>query len=362
VVTLTGTVIAGDGPTHEQVRITGDRLTFAPAPPGRSEEIINGWVLPGLVDAHCHIGFSAEGITDERTAIQQARLTTSTGVLLTRDAGMPASTHFLDDLPEAPRIIRAGQHIARPKRYTRHLPRDVEDPDDLPEALATQALAGDGWVKLVGDWIDRSEGEHADLAPLWTQEQLTKGFAAAHARGARVMVHTFAEETIDPLLAAGVDCIEHGCGMTPDQMEQAAAASIPVTPTLVQVENFPAIADQAGAKYPVYAAHMRRLHQGRFAQVRNMYEAGVQLLIGSDAGGGIAHGSYHEEIALLARAGIPAPVIVGAASYHARTYLGVPGISEGAPADVAVYPEDPRTNIEVLRHPTAVFRAGRRLR
>ena len=133
-------------------------------------------------------------------------------------------------------------------------------------------------MKLVGDWIDRAGGESADLAPLWTPEQLTKAFAAAHANGARVMVHTFAEETIGPLLAAGVDCIEHGTGMARAHMEQAAAAGIPVTPTLVQVENFPAIAAQADGKYPRYAAHMRRLHEERFRRVRDMYEAGVQLL------------------------------------------------------------------------------------
>ena len=360
-VTLSGAVITGDDAEYPQVRIVGDRLTFAPAPPGGTEEVLEGWVLPGLVDVHCHIGFSPEGVCDEATTIEHARLTTSTGVLLTRDAGMPVDTRFLDSLPDAPRIIRAGQHIARPKRYTRHLPLDLEDPEDLPEALAAQALAGDGWVKLVGDWIDRAGGEGADLAPLWTPGQLTAAFAAAHANGARVMVHTFAKETIDPLLTAGVDCIEHGTGMTHEHMEQAAAAGIPVTPTLVQVENFPAIADQADGKYPRYAAHMRRLHQERSRRVRDMYEAGVQLLVGSDAGGGIPHGSYHEEIRLLAHAGIPAPVIVGAATYHARTYLGVPGITEGAPADVVVYPADPREDAEVLRHPSAIFRAGNRL-
>lgn len=361
-VTLRGTVITGDGHEHDHVRIEGTKLTFAPAPPGRSHEVITGWVLPGLVDAHCHIGFSAHGVENQEAARQQARTTTSTGVLLTRDAGMPVDTRFLDNDPHAPRIIRAGQHIARPKRYTRELPLNLDDPDDLPQALASQALAGDGWVKVVGDWIDRDAGEEADLAPLWTATQLRDGFAAARANGARVMVHTFAHATIDPLLDAGVDCIEHGCGMSTEQMQRAAAEAVPVTPTLIQVQNFPDIAAQAEGKYPGYAAHMRRLFDNRFAQVRAMHEAGVQLLVGSDAGGGIPHGSFHDEIDLLVEAGIPDEVIVGAASYHARRYLGAAGISEGAPADVVVYPEDPRANARVLRHPSAVYKNGQRLR
>lgn len=359
--TFRGTIIAGWGQTYDHLRIEGERLTFSPAPPGGDSEVITGWVLPGLVDVHCHIGFSPRGVVDESATRSQAHLTTQTGVLLIRDAGMPIDTRFLDAESYAPRIIRAGQHIARPKRYTRELPVNLEDPDNLPQALASQALAGDGWVKVVGDWIDRDLGERADLKPLWTPQQLAAGFNAARNNGARVMVHTFAQETITPLLDAGVDCIEHGCGMTTQHMNRAASEGIAVTPTLVQVENFPAIADQAEPKYPLYAAHMRRLYDNRFSHVQQLYEAGVQLLVGSDAGGGIPHGSFHNEIDLLRHAGIPDDVIVGAASYQARQFLGVPGISEGAPADVVVYPEDPRRNAGILRHPIAIFKNGQRL-
>ena len=42
-----------------------------------------------------------------------------------------------------------------------------------------------------------------------------------------------------------------------------------------------------------------------------------------------------------------------------RAYLGRPAIAEGAPADLVVYPADPRQEIGVLAHPTAVIRRGR---
>lgn len=48
-----------------------------------------------------------------------------------------------------PRLVRAGRHIARPKRYLRGFGLELERPQDLPEAVATQARAGDGWVKVV---------------------------------------------------------------------------------------------------------------------------------------------------------------------------------------------------------------------
>ena len=69
-----------------------------------------------------------------------------------------------------------------------------------------------------------------------------------------------------------------------------------------------------------------------------------------------------DETAELAKSGIPAIDILAAASWAAREFLGRPGIEEGAPADVVVYPADPREDIAVLGHPTAVIRRGRIVR
>src|SRR5699024_10484073 len=112
------------------------------------------------------------------------------GVLLVRDCGVPVDTRDLDTVRGLPRIIRAGQHLARPKRYLRELGLALDDPESLPEAVEEQARAGDGWVKLVGDWIDRSVG---DLAPLWDPAVLADAIARAHALGARVTAHVFGE-------------------------------------------------------------------------------------------------------------------------------------------------------------------------
>ena len=54
----------------------------------------------------------------------------------------------------------------------------MEDESQLPDAVAEQARFGDGWVKLVGDWIDREVG---DLAPLWSDDVLKAAIEAAHA-------------------------------------------------------------------------------------------------------------------------------------------------------------------------------------
>ena len=111
------------------------------------------------------------GATDLDEAIGQAETERAAGALLLRDAGSPVDTRSLDDRDDLPRIIRAGRHIARPKRYTPGLPIDIEDESQLPDVVAEQARFGDGWVKLVGDWIDRGIG---DLAPLWSDDILRR--------------------------------------------------------------------------------------------------------------------------------------------------------------------------------------------
>lgn len=223
-------------------------------------------------------------------------------------------------------------------------------------------MASDGWVKVVGDWIDRDLGVDGDLRPLWTREQLTAGTAAAHREGARVTVHTFATESIDDLLAAGVDDIQHGTGLLPEHFATLVERGIAVTPTLLQVGEFERIASQADGKYPLFAARMRAMYARRYEHVRAMHDAGVKLLIGTDAGGTIAHGSVAKEAAELVKAGVPATDVVGALAWWGRRYAGFADPVENASADLVVYPADPRQDIGVLAAPLAVILRGRLVR
>jgi imidazolonepropionase-like amidohydrolase len=356
---LRGPVLLDDERTAGQAWVVGDRVTFERPDEGVDGEL-EGWVLPGLVDVHCHVGLAAVGAVDAATAERQALADRDSGVLLIRDAGSPSDTRWIDDRRDLPRILRAGHHLALPRRYLRHYGRELASPDDLPGAVVEEAARGDGWVKIVGDWIDRDLGEAGDLRPLWSDELVTGAIAAAHAAGARVTVHTFATETLDVLLDAGVDCLEHATGASPEQIERIAAAGIPVTATMLQVDRFEEIA-AAATRYPVYAARMREMHAGRHRHLRDLFDAGVPILVGTDAGGTIAHGRLPDEAAALVAAGIPAPDVVAAATWRTRAWLGAPALAEGAPADLVVYPEDPRQDIRVLAAPAAVVLRGVRV-
>ncbi|MGV9796974.1 amidohydrolase family protein [Mycobacterium sp. NPDC003449] len=312
-----------------------------------------GWILPGLVDAHCHVGLGPGGAVTPDEAVTQAETERDAGALLLRDAGSPVDTRSFDEREDLPRIIRAGRHLARPKRYIPGVPIDIEDESQLPDYVAEQARRGDGWVKLVGDWIDRGVG---DLAPLWSDEVLKAAIAAAHAEGARVTAHVFGEEALSGLIGAGIDCIEHGTGITDDIIELMLGHGTALVPTLINIENFPGIADQA-AKYPTYARHMRDLYASCHARVGAAHEAGVPIFAGTDAGGGIAHGRIGDEIAALGTVGLSPTEALGAACWDARAWLGRPGLEHGAPADLLCFAEDPR--VAGVDDPALVILRGR---
>ena len=321
-----------------------------------AETAAEGWIVPGLVDAHCHIGLDAHGAVDEATTEEQAVADRESGALLLRDCGSPADTRWVQDRDDLPRLIRCGRHLARTRRYIRDYAHEVE-PADLPAHVAQEAQAGDGWVKLVGDWISREEG---DLAPSFPAETFATAIATAHEHGARVTAHCFGETVLPELIAAGIDCIEHGTGLTTDLVDEMAARGTALVPTAVQLDNFPEYAEAGRARFPAYADHMLDLHARRRETIMAAYDAGVAIFAGTDAGGVLPHGGIADEVAELASYGMPADYALGAASWRARAWLGWNAeLDEGAPADFVVYPRDPRTDLSVLREPAAVVLRGR---
>ncbi|HEY2949281.1 MAG TPA: amidohydrolase family protein [Micromonosporaceae bacterium] len=340
--------------------LVGDRVTLEPVA-GAETVSDGGYVLPGLVDAHCHIGIAPGGAPvsalDEAKTL--ALIDRDAGVLAIRDAGSPYAYPSLDDDPDVPRLARAGRHLAAPKTHLRGIPRECTA-EELPAAATEEARAGNGWVKLVADWLDRSV---ADLAPTYPTDVLAAAIEAAHAAGARVAAHTFQEDAVAALIRAGVDSVEHGTGMSADDIDEMARRGTALVPTMINIATFGDIAAQAAEKFPTYAEHLRRLGDGFPTVVRAAYEAGVPIYTGSDAGGGIAHGKVAEEVlALHERGGLPAVDAMKAGSWAAREWLGFSGLVEGGLADLAVYDADPREDLRVIRAPRRIIQRGRVLR
>ena len=351
---LRGPVLAGPDDTRAQAWVVDGVITYAPPTGAHDVRSVDGWVIPGYVDAHCHVGLDAQGAVSREKAEAQATEDRDHGTVLIRDAGSPADTRWIDERDDLPKIIRAGRHIARTRRYIRNYAHEVE-PEQLVSRVRAEARAGDGWVKLVGDWIDRDRG---DLAPCWPLEVLGEAIAAAHEEGARVTAHCFGQESLYDFAAAGSDCVEHATGLEPETVARFAEQGIAIVPTLVNIATFPRIAAPAQERYPDYHRRMLDLHARRYETIATAYEAGIPVYVGTDAGGSLRHGLVPEEVRELERAGLPRLAALSAVTWAAREWLGRPGLDDGDPADLVVLPADPREDLAVLAHPVAIVLRG----
>ncbi|MBZ5733163.1 amidohydrolase family protein [Nocardioides sp. TRM66260-LWL] len=337
------------------VYVVDGHVTYEPQP-GADTVTRAGWLLPGLVDAHNHLGLEDGGAVPDDVVEQQALADRDAGILLLRDCGSPADTRWVQQRDDLPRLIRFGRHIARTRRYLRDYGVEVE-PEGLSAQVALEASGSDGWIKLVGDWISREDG---DLAPSFPVEAFADAIATAHAHGAKVTAHCFGTTVLQGLLDAGIDCLEHGTGLEPEHVEQMAAQGVALVPTVLQTEKLIGFADAGRERFPAYARTMEHLHARRREALMSAHEAGVALYVGSDGGGSQRHGVLVEEVLAMAAMGLPAQDVLAAASWRARAWLGLPdGLEEGAPADFVVLDADPLDDLTVLGRPSVVVLRGR---
>jgi len=178
-----------------------------------------------------------------------------------------------------------------------------------------------------------------------------------HALGAKITAHASWPEAIDACLAVGFDAIEHGTEMRADQIATMAARGTLLVPTMIIRDGILRAIRGFGGDDAAVAA-MRRVLDAQPALVRLAAERGVRVLAGTDAGM-VPHGQVATEIGLLLGAGLTPEQALGAGSWAAREYLGLPGLDPGAPADLVGYAEDPREDVEVLRRPRLVMLDGR---
>ncbi len=351
VLKFTGPVLPDGEP--RDLYVVGGRITYEKQT--AAETAASGWIVPGLVDAHCHIGLGPHGAVPDDETEQQALTDRDSGALLLRDCGSASDTRWVQQRDDLPRLIRAGRHLARTRRYIRGYAHEVE-PEDLAAYVVAEAQRGDGWVKLVGDWISREEG---DLAPSWDTPAVTSAIAAAHEHGARVTAHVFGESALPALITAGIDCIEHGTGLSTDLIEEMVVRGTALVPTVKQLDNFTDFAAAGAERFPGYAAHMLDLHARRRDTIMAAYDAGVPIYAGTDAGGIVPHGAIAGEVRELAAFGMSSADALGAASWRAREWLGWNAtLDEGAPADFVVFDADPLLDLSVLASPTRVVLRG----
>lgn len=103
-----GRVLVGPDDVRDELWVVDGRISYDRPVGAHDIRTVEGWALPGLVDAHCHVGLGAHGPVDDDVAEKQALTDREAGTLLIRDAGSPSDTRWVDDRDDLPKIIRAA--------------------------------------------------------------------------------------------------------------------------------------------------------------------------------------------------------------------------------------------------------------
>jgi imidazolonepropionase-like amidohydrolase len=322
----------------------GDRWTTDPV--ASAELVAEGWLLPGLVDAHTHPGALEPGHPfDEAVLRADLRAHLAAGVTLIRAPGLagdppPWFGHDVD----TPRAVHAGPWIAQPGQFFDGWGRRGELVE-LPALAAAQAAQG-GWAKLIVDW-DLGDA----VVPV---DVLRAVVAAVHAAGGRVAVHSQQPAGGVVAVEAGVDSLEHGMCLDPRLLPRMAEQGTALTPTLsvITAALGRSRTRPDGPRKDWYVAGASVHGQLTASAV----EAGVTVLAGTDSR---PPGRVTDEIFAMVAAGVAPHDALAAASWKARSYLGLGGLVDGAPADAVVYDTDPRTDLAQLHAPRAIIARGR---
>jgi imidazolonepropionase-like amidohydrolase len=326
------------------------RLSFRGGEGDARTIVDHGYLIPGLVDVHAHLTMASPAGDDAPEPARSeasARAQLEGGVLLLREPG--GATHSAVSLGPSggfPRTQSAGRWLAAPGGFLPGFAHEVAGPR-LIEAAREELAGGGGWVKLIGDWPFES-----GRAPSFRPEELAGVVEDIHTAGGRVAIHAILPETVEMAVASGCDSIEHGTYASADMVETMADRGIALTPTIGAVEE----------PLPDSASDEQRTWKARAAasvreMVRMAWEAGVTLLAGTDVA--LAHGRVWREIVLLSESGMPPVAALAAGSWRARAFLGLPGIEEGAPADLVVFDHDPRDDLFALAEPSMIVLDGR---
>jgi imidazolonepropionase-like amidohydrolase len=420
-------VAGGDAPTCDDamVLIEGDRFVWV----GRRHEralpaaatVVDAsgqWMIPGLVEGHCHVsGFASPayhpGLGRYAAAPAVMAEMARHGVTTVRDTGGPdlESMQLLQTHDQPwPRFFGSGPNLdGQPGGPWKGMWKS-EDPAQAVEYVRLEAEGGADFIKLYA-WMK---------APV-----MQAAVDEAHRRGLRVAAHVGWEVTVEEAVRMGVDALEHvrvGRELI-DEETRAAIAALPyrhhdelassapwryadpdgpeagrvvqllvdhgvyLTPTLVVHERilhgaesvppdredpeigeaFAAHEDGAGLARDYSAEDIEngRIEFERISRfVANAASAGVPIVAGSDTpSASIRPGAaLHEELRLLHAAGLSNAAVLRAATSAAAGLLGrshIQGrIANGYLADFVLLDADPLADIANTEKIAAVWRGG----
>jgi imidazolonepropionase-like amidohydrolase len=346
-------------------------------------------LLPGLIDAHTHVLLRsswnelelARQMVEENpghkaaSALQAMSIALRHGFTTIRDLGTEGAGYFDVGLRDAaregmvpgPRMLVAGPAIRSIGRYPlAGLPHSMTFPVGIDsctgvaacrETVRTQIAYGIDCLKIyVSEGFEAPSGaeDYPDGPLVWTEEEVGALVDEAHRQGIKVAAHSLTLSGAKMAVAAGVDSIEHGFGISADLAADMAGRGTVLVPTLLVTREHEAQGSHVISE-PVKAAHDRSFV--------NCLEAGVRIVFGTDVGGfEWTRVSQAEEFTLMTGLGMSAADALRASTLWAAELLGLAGtagvIEPGAAADIVAVTGDPLQDIECLRQVKLVIQDG----
>lgn len=373
-------------------------------------------LVPGLVDAHIHLGNTADpgwaaGAPDPRLNLARALYSGVTTVFET--GGMINEAFERRDRVArgewlGPRVATTGPLITAPGGhpvpmlemtapgwiiwYIRpRMLKEVGTPAAADAAVDEIAAEQPDFIKVVVDRIPEN-------APRLDAAVVKAVVDRAKTHGLRTVAHIGRTEDAIDAAEGGVSAWVHGVykeRISPENVTRLVKYGIPMVPTLVVFESYGAMsagerriattlehdlvpaatlevfnARPAGFLDEPEALALLALiaaqRKNSMENVKRLHEAGVTILAGSDAQQGVYHGpGLHQELMLLEQAGLPRLEVLRAATLYAARFLSAEDdppygvIAVGKAADLLLVDGDPLVDLASLSRIRTVIKAGR---
>ena len=377
-VIVEGDTIAAVGP---QAELVGSAGRFA-------QEIDLGaeaTVLPGLINMHTHMSFSAgaEILHDHQQesyetklirAVENLRAALRTGVTTVRDCGTLNGIAFAvraavdSGTMVGPRVIASGCGITTTGGHLWFNGLEADGEVEVRRAVRAQAKAGADFIKVFATGGNTTPGTNA-LAAQYTEAEMCALTEEARRLGKRVASHAHGTPGVYTSIAARVTTIEHctflqptGVQYEPEQGRRIADAGIYVCPTVFQGRSrlFPRDPEQLTPPDRDFLVQ----REERFRVLRQMVEQNIRIVSGSDAGVAFnTFSDYPADLILTVEGADLSPVFVlksatsVAAEALGRDDLGV--IAPAKAADLLAVQGNPLQDMQALTRPTLVVSRGR---
>ena len=375
--------------TVEDDRITGVGLQKDLGESGESnyQRVVDlgqdGTVMPGLINMHTHMTFSAGGSVLEDAihdsdevrmirAVENLRESLACGVTTVRDCGSPphialaARDAVASSLLSGPRIVTSGA-ITTTGGHCWYCSTEADDEDTIRKAVRDHVKNGVDFIKLFATGGNLTPGTNSVEAQ-FTEAQMCAATEEARRLGRRSASHAHGTQGVRNSIAARVTTIEHcsfqtpeGIGWEEDLAKQVADLGIYVCHTVFR--GLGKLKDDPNYHFSEQEEAMLAARDQRLVLTKRLAEKGVKLVSGNDAG--VTHcafGDYPADLVHLADGCgfAPAYVLKTATSVAAealgRDDLGV--LAAGKSADLLGVRGNPAEDIRAILQPQLIVARG----